>query len=109
MPLITTTTVTVQRGDELGDPQEATTLVTVATGVPGHITPAAVRLAQVTENALEPINATLQIDPTPAMRQNDVVTDELTGIVYKVQYARPRTGLGLDYQHCGLLSIKELV
>lgn len=107
--LLTTTTITIERGDETGDPFEASTLATLARGVPAHISPAAVRLAQVSENALQPVNAHLIVDPSPALKQNDVVTDDRTTIVYRVAWVRPRTGLGLDHQMCGLLSAKGLV
>lgn len=104
--LVTTTTVTIVRPNGDGDPYETpATPTTIAVGVPAHVSAPSGADDRV-GGRQEIVDAVLLIDPTPALQRIDLITDELTGEAYSVTWTRQRTGLGLDHQKAGLVSVK---
>lgn len=105
MLLLATTTVTIIDQSGTGDPYEAGTDTTVATGVPAAIgSPAGTEARLGGER--EQVDAVLHLDVTPTLTRSHVVVDELTGETWSITWVRARTGLGLDHQRAGLVAVK---
>lgn len=104
--LLSTTTITVRRPDGDGDPYDVQVAETVtATGVPAHIgSPTGGDTRAGGER--EVVDATLILDPSPALTLRDEVDDETTGETWQVVWVRQRHGLGIDHQRAGLRSVK---
>jgi hypothetical protein len=102
---VTTTTVTVIDQGGIGDPYEAGTATTVATGVPAHIgSPSGMESRLGGER--EVVDAVLHIDVTPLLTRSYVVVDEQTDETWSITWVRTRIGLGLDHQRAGLVAVK---
>lgn len=102
--LITTTTVTVKRPAGGGDPYEATTSPTIASGVAAHISAPSGTEANV-GGAQERVDAVALLPSRTDVRRADVVVDDLTGRTYRVGTVLARTGLGLDHTKATLTSV----
>lgn len=99
---LTTTTVTIERWS-LDFPGERDTLAEGVAGVVGNVTGREIYaykgLAPSGWDTMLDAKANLPIIP---LTYNDLLTDDATGLVYRVLWATPRIGLGLDHLECGL-------
>lgn len=106
MIAVATTTVTISRALPADDQDPYDTPATpapVATGVRAVIGSEAGRLA-VAGGAQETVTWRLTADPCD-LRALDQVVDDQTGDTYQVQWARARTGLGLDHTEARLQQV----
>lgn len=97
---LTTTTVAISAADT-PEPYEGATLTVRAAGVAAHISSPS-GTERIGVDGGERIDAVLLCDATVA--RNDQVTDETTGVTYRVAWSHERTGLGLDHTRAGLVA-----
>ena len=103
--IIDTTTVTIVRPDASGDPYEAATTITVATGVRAHISaPSGNDLAIGGDK--EVISAVAYLPAGTTVTRADQITDDQTGDTYTVAWSHARRGLGLDHVQLGLRAVE---
>lgn len=101
---VATTTITVERPATGGDPYEIGAAPTaVSSGTPAHIGDPSGAEAQA-GGELETITDVLLADAALDLRHTDLIVDETTGQRYRVQWVRPRRGLGLDHVKAGLVT-----
>jgi hypothetical protein len=100
-----TTTITITRPAPTDEPYEPPgPPSTVVAGVRAHIS-----LGRGAENVVggdqEVVYHRLTCDPCD-LDNADQVIDDATGLVYDVEYARLRRGLGLDHMEAGLRQVE---
>lgn len=102
--LIVTTHVTIKRPAGAGDPYEAVSAPTIASGVAAHISAPTGTEANV-GGAQERIDAVLLAPCGTNLQRADIVVDALTGRSYRVGTVAQRTGLGLNHARATLVSV----
>lgn len=103
---LATHAVTIRRPAATGDPTEATTATTVATGVAAVIG----RPSGSERNAggqTSIVTDVAQLAPGVDVRHTDLLVDDATGRTFAVQWVRQRTGLGLDHVQVGLKEVLD--
>jgi hypothetical protein len=100
-----TTTITVKRPAPTDEPYETPGAPsTVASGIRAHISQ-----GRGAENVVggdqEVVFHRLTCDPCN-LDNADAVIDDATGLVYEVEWARLRRGLGLDHMEAGLRQVE---
>lgn len=103
--ILTTTTVTVTRHTQDGDPYEPADDETIAyASVPGRISS-----PSGTDRAIggdtEVITAVAYLPADVVLERTDVLTDDATGEAHHVVWSRLRRGLGLDHVQAGLRQV----
>lgn len=98
----TTTTVSIARPGALTDPMETATRTDVLAALPAHISYPSGSERRGTGSKRD-FEATLFVDAGTDVRPQDQITDEKTGVVWQVSWARSRYGVGLDYCSAGLV------
>lgn len=99
-----TTTITVTRASG-GDALDRGAPATVVSGVRAVVSgPSGSEI--VTAGASEIESASLRCDPCD-LRHGDTVTDDSTGDVWRVTYARKRVGMGIDHMTAGLVAVTD--
>lgn len=105
---LSTTTITIQRADPADEPYEdESPRTTVASGVKAHISTSRGSEAVVGGDQ-EVVYFRLTCDPCD-LKHTDQVTDDVTGLVYDVEWARLRRGLGMDHVEAGLRQVEGVV
>lgn len=102
--LIDTTTVTITRPVATGDPYEAATTSTVATGVRAHIGSPSGNDAHLGGDK-EVITAVCYVPAGTDVVRSDRITDDANGATYAVVWSTRRRGLGLDHLQVGLRAV----
>lgn len=109
---LATTTITVQRTALLAtaDPYDAVTAApeTVASGVRAHLSAPGGFETQGGQSAQEDVTWRLSCDPCE-INSECVVVDDTTGDTFEIEWARLRTGLGLDHVEAGLRQVSGVV
>ena len=103
---LTTTTLTLDRPTNLtGDSAEELNFQTIATGIPGAVV-FPTGSESVIQGDRERVDGKVEIEPQNFMiYRYDRFTDEQTGNVWSVSYARLRQGLGLDHWEIGVYAV----
>ncbi len=102
---VSTTTITVSRGNASGDAYDGQTFTTVYTGIRAVIgSPSGSEINA--GGSSEQQTARLNCDPI-LLKHTDRVTDDETGIVYEVTFTARRLGLGLDHTVAELVVVKD--
>lgn len=97
---LATTTVTIGQPAAHEPFEPAGSVATVTAGAPAHISsPTGAERAG--DAGLERVDAVLLTDAD--VDRGQTVTDATTGLVYRVAWVTPRTGLGLDHTRAGLV------
>lgn len=99
--LIATTTVTIERPDGTGDPYEAASVATVASGVRAHISAPSGSDQNVGGDKVV-IDAVAYLPRGTSLVRSDLITDDTSGNTYEVVWQFARQGLGLDHVQLGL-------
>lgn len=109
---LATTTITVERVALLAtaDPYDAATASpeTVATGVRAHLSSPGGLETQRGQSAQEDVAWRLACDPCD-MTNDCVVVDDATGDRFEIEWARLRTGLGVDHIEAALRQVTGVV
>lgn len=102
---ISTTTITVERGDASGDAYDGVTYSTVYRGIRAVIgSPGG---SEVNEGgSSQQATARLNCDPI-ILHHTDRVTDDETGIVYEVTFTARRLGVGIDHTVADLVYVTD--
>lgn len=106
---LSTTTITIRRipqNVEL-DPYDAPPApAVVAAGVRAHISTPSGREKRAGGSQT---NTTRHLDADPCdLKHTDTVTDDVTGVLYTVSWAKPSYGMGLDRMEAGLEKSDDL-
>lgn len=102
--IVATTTATIVRPVGTGDPYEAATTTTVASGLRAHFSaPSGEDRAVGGDKEL--ISATAYLPAGVAVQRLDRITDDNEGSTYAVVWSRARQGLGLDHVVVGLRAV----
>lgn len=105
---VATTSIRILRPAGADEPYETPgTPTVVATGVRAHIS-----TSRGTENVAggsqEIVYFRMSCDPVDLQHQ-DRVEDEATGLIYNVEWARLRRGLGLDHVEAGMKQVEGAI
>jgi len=105
MVVIGTTTVTITGQAADVDPDEAATVVTVASGVRAHLSsPTGIDVAVGGDKEVVDMVAYLPAGTT--VEPSDRLVDDTTGITYSIVWTRARHGLGLAHVACGVRGVR---
>lgn len=104
---LSTTTVLVEL-DERAEPDDAPSYGTASGPHPAHVSSPS-GTERVGGQGVERIDAALLVDADVPLEAGARVTDEGTGLVYRVVWSAPRQGLGLAHQRAGLVLVRRAV
>lgn len=98
---LTTTTITIHRLASGVDPYESENWATVATRQPATISNPSGASREIGGDQ-QTVSATLYTDGEVDLRHEDHITDETTGLRWRVTWVTPRYELGLSHIRAGI-------
>lgn len=104
---LSTTTVLVEL-DERTEPDDAPSYGTPSGPHPAHVS-APTGTERVGGQGVERIDAALYVDEDVTLAAGARITDQGTGLVYRLAWSTPRQGLGLAHQRAGLVLARGAV
>lgn len=104
---LATTTITAQHARE-DEPGEGRTFTTYARRISAHLSAPAGTEEGAPGGGSSTVTNDLLCDPID-LRATDRIVDDSTGLLYEVDWVKPRSGLGLDHVKAGVHRTEGIV